>query len=170
MNPKTEREAKILEEIGSKFDVNGKIQRERRIWISIDKDNLIYLCNWLKIQGFEHLSAISVIDWIKEERFEVTYHLWSYKDKILLTLKTKVDRKEPSIKSVNSIWEKSAQIHERELHELFGVKFEGNPDLSPLFLEDWHGPPPFRKDFDWRNYVGEKFYNEENERENVYYD
>ena len=170
MNPKEEREAEILKDIGSKFDVKGKIQRERRIWISIDKDKLIELCNWLKRQGFEHLSAISVTDWVKEGKFETTYHLWSYKDKILLTLKTKVDRKKPVIKSVTSIWEESAQIHERELHELFGVKFEGNPDLSPLFLEDWAGLPPFRKDFDWREYVRAEYYNKENEREKVYYD
>lgn len=170
MNPKEEREAEILEDIGSKFDVEGKIQRERRIWISIDNKELIKLCGWLKNQGFEHLSAISVTDWVKEGRFEVTYHLWSYKDKILLTLKTKVDREKPVIKSVTSIWEESAQIHERELHELFGVKFKDNPDLSSLFLEDWQAPPPFRKDFDWREYVREEYYDKENERELVYYD
>ena len=62
MNPKEEREAQILEEIGSKFDVEGKIQRERRIWISLDNKDLIELCGWLKNQGFEHLSAISVTD------------------------------------------------------------------------------------------------------------
>ena len=170
MNSKEEREVQILEEIGSKFDVEGKIQRERRIWVSIDNKELIKICGWLKNQGFEHLSAISVTDWVKEGKFEVTYHLWSYKDKILLTLKTKIDRKKPVIESVTSIWKENAQIHERELHELFGVKFKGNSDLSPLFLEDWHAPPPFRKDFDWREYVREEFYDKENEREKVYYD
>ena len=170
MNSKEEREAQILEEMGSKFDVEGKIQRERRIWISIDNKELIKICGWLKNQGFEHLSAISVTDWVKEGRFEVTYHLWSYKDKILLTLKTEIDREKPVIESVTSIWKENAQIHERELHELFGVKFKGNSDLSPLFLEDWHASPPFRKDFDWREYVGKEYYDKENEREAVYYD
>ncbi|MEA3459039.1 MAG: NADH-quinone oxidoreductase subunit C [Candidatus Thermoplasmatota archaeon] len=164
------KETKLLDEIKSKFNVEGKIQRERRIWIAIDEERLIELCNWLKNQSFEHLSAISVTDWVKEGRFEVTYHLWSYKDKILLTLKTKIDRKKPVIESVTTVWEESAQIHERELHELFGVKFKGNSDLSPLFLEDWHAPPPFRKDFDWREYVREEHYDKENEREVVYYD
>jgi len=164
------KEHKLLDEIKSKFNVEGKIQRERRIWISIDKERLIELCIWLKNQRFEHLSAISVTDWVKEGIFEVTYHLWSYKDKILLTLKTKIDRKKPVIESVTTVWEESAQIHERELHELFGVKFKGNSDLSPLFLEDWHAPPPFRKDFDWREYVREEHYDKEDEREVVYYD
>lgn len=164
------KEAQILNNINSKFDIEGKIQRERRIWISITSDKLIELCSWLKKQNFEHLSAISVTDWVEEGKFEVTYHLWSYIDKILLTLKTKIDRERPVIKSVISIWQQNAQIHERELHELFGVKFKDNPDLSQLFLEDWQDPPPFRKDFNWRTYVREKYYNPENERERVYYD
>ena len=39
-----------------------------------------------------------------------------------------------------------------------------------LFLEDWEGPPPFRKDFDWGKYVREKYYNKKNERENIYFE
>ncbi len=52
--------------------------------------------------------------------------------------------------SVSDIW-KNAGMHEREVHELFGIKFIGNPCLEPL-LTEWEGPPPFRKDFDWREY------------------
>jgi len=170
MNSTEGREAEILKQLESKFDVKGEIQRERRIWVSIDKEKVIESCGWLKRQGFEHLSAISATDWVKEGWFEVTYHLWSYTDKILLTLKAKVDREKPVIKSATPIWGESAQIHEREIHELFGVKFEGNPDLSPLFLEDWKDLPPFRKDFNWREYVRKEFYDKENEREKVYYD
>jgi NADH-quinone oxidoreductase subunit C len=165
-----EVEADILERINAKFKVEGKIQRKRRIWISLNKKDLINLCSWVKEQGFVHLSAISVTDWLKEGKYEITYHLWSYEDKVLLTLKTNIDRENPVIESVASIWRESAQIHERELHELFGVKFDNNPDLTPLFLEDWQGPAPFRKDFDWREYVREKYYNKENKREMVYYD
>lgn len=166
----TEIEADILERINAKFKVEGKIQRKRRIWISLNKKDLINLCSWVKEQGFVHLSAISVTDWLKERKYELTYHLWSYEDKVLLTLKTNIDRENPVIESVAPIWRESAQIHERELHELFGVKFDNNPDLTPLFLEGWQGPAPFRKDFDWRNYVREKYYDKENERESIYYD
>jgi NADH-quinone oxidoreductase subunit C len=170
MNHEREREAELLKQLESKFDVKGRIQRERRIWVSIDKEKVIESCDWLKKQGFGHLSAISATDWANERCFEVTYHLWSYTDKILLTLKTKIDREKPVIKSATPIWGESAQIHEREIHELFGVKFEGNPDLSPLFLEGRQDVPPFRKAFNWREYVREEFYDKENEREKVYYD
>ena len=164
------KETELLDEIKSKFKVDGRIQRKQRIWVSSDENRLMEMTKWLKERGFVHLSALSVTDWIEEGNYEITYHLWSYKEKILVTVKTKIDRKNPSIDSVTPIWKENAQIHERELHELFGVKFKGNPDLSPLFLEDWQGPPPFRKDFDWREYVREKYYDKENEREIVYYD
>jgi len=164
------KEEKILKEITSKFDVDGKIQRGKRIWINVDRGNMIELCNFVKEMGFDHLSAISVTDWVKEGKYEITYHLWSYQHKILLTIKTRIDRDNHIIKSVFPIWGESAQIHEREMHEMFGVNFEGNPDLSPLFLEDWQGPPPFRKDFDWREYVRENYYDKNNEREKVYFE
>jgi NADH-quinone oxidoreductase subunit C len=164
------KEDKLVEDISAKFKVVGKVQRERRVWVTIDKDNLIALCDFVKELGFEHLSAISVTDWPEEGTFELTYHLWSYSEKILLTVKTKLNRANAIVDSVVPIWKENAQIHERELHELFGVKFEGNEDLTPLFLEDWDGPPPFRKDFDWREYVRQECYDQTNERERAYYD
>lgn len=170
MISRQKKEGEILEKINSNFDITGKIRKEHRIWISIKKDELKKICSWLKKQGFEHLSAISATDWMEEGRFELTYHLWSYENKILITLKTKIDREEPNIKSISSIWKENAQIHERELHELFGIKFEDNGDLSSLFLEEWDGPPPFKKDFNWREYVKKEYYNKENEREKAYYE
>lgn len=165
-----QKEESILEKIRQKFDVKGEIKRNQRIWISVDEKILVKLCTWVKEQGFVHLSAISVTDWLDEGKYEIVYTLWSYRDKILLGVKTKIDRDNPVIDSVVPIWMESAQIHERELHELFGVVFEGNTDLAPLFLEDWDGPPPFRKDFDWREYVREEYYDKENVRERVYFD
>ena len=160
----------ILDKFSSRFNVKVKLQRKQRAWVSIDKKNLVEVCNWLKEQGFVHLSAMSVTDWINEGNYELTYHLWSYNDNLLFTLKTKVNRENPVIESVSSIWGENAQVHEREMHELFGVKFEGNNDLSPLFLEDWKKAPPFKKDFDWRGYVRSDFYNKNNEREQGYYE
>lgn len=163
------KEAEVIKKINSRFRVEGEIQRERRIWLGIDPENLINLCNFIKEMGFEHLSAVSATDYVDKGVYELTYHIWSYSDKILITVKTEIPRDKPTIESVTSIWNESAQIHERELHELFGVEFEGNLDLSPLFLEDWSGPPPFRKDFDWRKYVRKEYYDEENEREKPYF-
>ena len=164
------KESVLLGKIKSRFNVDCRIQRDRRLWVSTDKNKFMDMTKWLKEQGFVHLSTISVTDWLEEGKYELTYHFWSYDDNTLLTLKIKIDRKNPTIDSLTPIWKESAQIHERELHELFGVKFKGNPDLSSLFLDDWRGPPPFKKDFDWKNYVRKEFYNKDTERERVYYD
>ena len=163
------RETEILKKIKNKFSVDGNVQEKQRIWISIDEKKLIELCTWIREQGFVHLSAISVTDWLEKGEYELTYHVWSYKDKILITIKIRINRTKPIIASVTPIWRESAQIHERELHELFGVKFKGNQDLTPLFLEDWTGPAPFKKDFNWREYVRDECYSKDNEREQVYY-
>ena len=164
------KENAIVKKISSLFNVDSDIQRRRRVWITANKNDLIELSKFIKDMGFEHLSAISVTDLIEEKNYELTYHVWSYSDNILLTIKTRISRDKPFINSVTPIWVESAQIHERELHELFGVEFKDNPDLTPLFLEDWNNIPPFRKDFNWRDYVRDKFYNKENEREEAYWD
>lgn len=162
-------ETELIERIKSEFGIRAELQRDRRLWVTVGREKLMDVCRFLHAGKFEHLSAISVTDWPKKGVYELTYHTWSYPDKILITIKTEIPRDKPTIESVTPIWKESAQIHERELHELFGVKFKDNPDLSPLFLEDWDGPPPFRKDFDWREYVREKYYDKENEREKPYF-
>ena len=164
------KEEDFLKKLASEFNIKGEVRRKGRIWLDISVEGLVNFCRWIKDEGFEHLSAISAVDWPDEGVFELVYHLWSYRDKILLTLKVKIDRKDAVIDSVTGVWDGSARAHEREIHELFGVKFEGNDNLTPLFLEDWDGPPPFRKDFNWREYVGETYYDKSNERESVYYD
>jgi NADH-quinone oxidoreductase subunit C len=166
----SKKETELLAEIKTKFKADARVQKEQRIWIKTDSNKLIDICKWIKEQGFVHLSAISVTDWLEKGIYELTYHLWSYDDKILITIKTSINRKNPAIESVTSIWDESAQIHERELHELFGVKFEGNRNLSQLFIEDWQGPAPFRKDFNWREYVRDEFYDKEKERVKAYYE
>jgi NADH-quinone oxidoreductase subunit C len=160
----------IVDKIRSEFNLECKVRRKGRIWLDTPTEGFVDFCKWLKEQGFKHLSAISAIDWPDEGTYQLAYHLWSYRDRILITLKVKIDRQNALMDSVTGVWDGSAQAHEREIHELFGVKFEGNNNLTPLFLEDWEGLPPFRKDFDWREYVGGKYYDRENERERVYYD
>ncbi|MEA2021909.1 MAG: NADH-quinone oxidoreductase subunit C, partial [Candidatus Caldatribacteriota bacterium] len=54
--------------------------------------------------------------------------------------------------------------------EFFGIDFKGNSNLIPLFTENWQGPPPFRKDFNWQEYVRNKYYKKENKRERGYYE
>ncbi|MFP3897691.1 MAG: NADH-quinone oxidoreductase subunit C [Dehalococcoidia bacterium] len=162
--------SEILSNITAKFNIQGEVRREGRIWLDAPREGFVGFCRWLKEQGFQHLSAISAVDWPNEGVLELAYHLWSYSARILVTAKVKIDRQNAVFDSVTEVWDGSAQAHEREIHELFGITFEGNSNLTPLFLEGWEGPPPFRKDFNWREYVGEEYYDRQNERELAYYD
>ncbi|MCD6171874.1 MAG: NADH-quinone oxidoreductase subunit C [Thermoplasmata archaeon] len=140
------------------------------IWINIPSNKLHEILKKLKEIGFEHLSMINITDWIDKDVFEIGYFLWSSKYKKNIVVKTEIDRENAKIKTSSDIWNESAAIHERELHELFGVEFEKNNDLAPLFLEDWKEKPPFRKDFDWHEYVRKNYYDNNNEREKAYFD
>ena len=134
----------------------------KEITLLVKKEKAHQILSELKDAGFNHLSDVSAVDYIDEQEFELVYHLWAHREKIRAIVKVRIPRETPTLKSVVDLWT-GAQIHEREDHELFGINFEGNPNLSPLFLEDWEEIPPFRKDFDTRKYVKEKYYSEEEE-------
>jgi len=110
----------------------------------------------MKSLGFEHLSNITCVDWIKYNRFDVTYNVWSYQHRIHAVVKVSVERRVnsgegPEVPTALHVWPQ-AQAYEREVHEMFGIIFAGNPDLSPLFLHNWQDIPPLRKDFDTEKY------------------
>lgn len=125
------------------------------IFIEIEKEHYISIAKYLKNQGFKRLLTVSAIDWIDEEKFEIYFIAHNPDKGLYAKVSTKIPRNNPIIPSLSLVWENSL-MHERETWELFGVTFTGNDSLKPLFLEDWNGPPPFRKDFNWREYVKEK--------------
>lgn len=136
------------------------VSEDRRVTLTAKEEKSYQILSRLKEGGFDHLSDVTVTDYIDEGEFELVYHLWSHQKKLRAIMKVRIPREFPTIKSIFDLWT-GAQMHERENHELFGINFEGNPNLSELFLEDWEEIPPFRKDFDTRKYVKEKYYREE---------
>ena len=125
--------------------------------ILVKPEKIVDVASELKSRGFNHLSDVTVVDYLEEGDFEVIYHLWSHSDRERLIMKTRLPRDKASINTLTPLWT-SAHMHERENHEMFGIKFKGHSDLSPLLLEDWEGIPPLRKDFDSRKYVIDTFY------------
>jgi len=105
---------------------------------------------WLQRFGFDHTLAVAGVDHLFENHLDVVYFLSSYlRDDlkhIVVSLKVHLERENPSLPSLTPIWE-SANLFERETYEMFGVDFEGHPNLQKLLLQDnWDGPPPLRKD------------------------
>lgn len=96
--------------------------------------------------GFEVLSDQTALDWPKEEKIQVVYHLFSYAHNHQIVLKVDLPRENPRIATVEGVW-KVANWFEREIYDLFGVVFDGHSDLRRIMLpEDWSGYP-LRKDY-----------------------
>lgn len=157
ISEKTE-EKEVLSLVGdlqSKFKISYEI-RDNFLLASTAKDSYPETARYLKEQGFKRLLTVSAIDWMEEKEFEVYFVVHNMATNTFVKLATRIDRADPRIESLSTIW-KNAAMHEREAWELFGIEFEGNGMLKPLFLEDWKGLPPLRKDFNWRKYVKETY-------------
>ncbi len=93
----------------------------------------------------DYLRCLSGIDW-QEDGLEVVYHLWSFTKRHHLTVKTRVTYADPSVPSIAAIYP-GAEWHERETRDMFGIQFEGHPNLVPLLLpDDMTDHFPLRKD------------------------
>ena len=95
---------------------------------------------------FDYLFCLTCVDW--KTHLTMVYHLTSIEFRHVLVLKIRLDRNKPEIETVSNIW-RTAEFHEREVYELFGVRFIHHPDLRLLILPDgWEGRNPLRKDFE----------------------
>lgn len=95
---------------------------------------------------FDYLFCLTCIDW--KTHFTMVYHISSTRFRHNLVVKVKLDRANPEVDTVSDIW-RTAEFHEREVYEMFGVNFLRHPDLRLLILPDgWEGKNPLRKDFD----------------------
>ena len=95
--------------------------------------------------AFDFLRNLSGVDF-EADGFEVVYHLYSYQHRHNVTIRAKVPREDATIASVTDLWE-AADWHERECRDMFGIVFEGHPNLVPLLLpDDMLDHFPLRKD------------------------
>ncbi len=94
---------------------------------------------------FDYLSSLSGVDY-DEENLVVVYNLYSFIHKHKLKIKVIVPKNKPNVYTVSNIWA-TANWHEREAYDLFGIVFENHPDLRRILLpDDWEGYP-LRKDY-----------------------
>ena len=95
---------------------------------------------------FDFLFCVTCIDW--KTHLTMVYHLRSTTYHHNIVVRAKLDRNHPEIETVAHIW-RTAEFHEREVYEMFGVNFLNHPDLRLLILPDgWEGKNPMRKDFE----------------------
>lgn len=123
--------------------------------IYVDRANLREACALLRDDAdcaFNFLSDVTCVDWFPAEpRFEVIYHLLSIAKKERVRLKVRLDSASPAVESVTSVWP-AANFFEREVFDLFGIRFTGHPYLRRLLMpENWEGHP-LRKDYPVEGY------------------
>ena len=96
--------------------------------------------------NFDYLFCQTCVDW--KTHLTMVYHLESTRYRHQVVVKIQLDRNKPEIETLSHIW-RTAEFHEREIYELFGVNFLNHPDLRILILPDgWEGKNPLRKDFE----------------------
>ncbi len=147
---------KSIEELGSilneKFGedaVELKPDEQVEPWIIVKPDMIREVARFLRDESglrFDLLMCLSGVHYQKEELLGVTYHLNSTAEKHKLTLKVLMPQDDAHVPSVEQIW-KTADWHEREAFDMYGIRFDGHPDHRRILCpDDWEGYP-LRKDY-----------------------
>ena len=131
---------KIVELFTFKGDLN----------VVVGADDIPEICRFLKTEDdlkFNFLSCITAVDYLnkRDKRFEVVYMLFSISFKHRVIIKTRIDDNE-EIPTLSSLWA-TANWQEREIYDMFGIKFSDHPNMTRILMDDdWVGHPQ-RKDF-----------------------
>ena len=120
-------------------------------WVTVNMEATDWLDFATKVKqdhllAFDYMFCLTCVDW--KTHLTMVYNLDSTSFRHNLVVKIKLDRDKQEIESVSELW-RTAEFHEREVYEMFGVNFLNHPDLRLLILPDgWEGKNPMRKDFE----------------------
>ena len=119
--------------------------------ITVQKNVLVDLFKFLRDNpalDFNFLMDLTAVDYLnrKDNRFEVVYHFYSLKHNDRLRVKVPVSEDDSTIDSVSSLW-KTANWYEREVWDLYGIKFNDHPDMRRILLYEEFKGHPLRKDY-----------------------
>ena len=141
------RVSEVLKEYGPKPGALNDLPQ-----VTVPAESIAAVCRLAKDDlelDFKMLLCMSCVDY--QEYFQMVYFLHSLEREQTLVVKADVSYEEPSIPSLTSVWQ-AAEWYEREAHDLFGIAFEGHPDLSPLLLYEGFEGYPGRKEFPFYEY------------------
>ena len=132
--------------------VEGSLRLNEAVLV-VDPEKIVEICRALKaLEPHVRLSAVTCVDWCgREPRFEVVYQVHLLTGNRRLRLKCRLPGENPEIDSVVSVWP-AADWYEREVFDLYGVRFRNHPNLRRILMpEDWQGHP-LRKDYPVHGY------------------
>ena len=102
--------------------------------------------------GYNFFEDVTAVDWFPSSpRFQLSYHIVSHTYKERIRLRVLLEGDAPAVESITSVWP-AANFYEREVFDLFGIGFEGHPNLRRIMMpDDWQGHP-LRKDYPVEGY------------------
>ena len=120
--------------------------------LTIAAEKIREACAVVQAAGYDFFEDMTAIDWFPNSpRFQLSYHILSLKFLERVRLRVMLEEDEPSVDSITPVWT-GANFFEREVFDLFGIRFAGHPDLRRIMLpEDWKGYP-MRKDYPVEGY------------------
>lgn len=132
--------------------LDGKLENVPDPFVKVQPERILEIAAFVRSDErlqFDYLMCLSGVDY--KGKLGVTYHLYSMVHRHKFVLKAEVPTETPNIPSVESVW-KTADWHEREAFDLYGINFTGHPDLRRILLPyDWEGYP-LRKDYQTPEY------------------
>jgi len=153
MNSAENKSSELLELLKNKLQ-NQIVSAELSLGdvvVRVERDRMADFFQLLKIDSelnFNLLLDIGGVDWMdaRDERFEVVYHILSLSNLYRLRVKVAVPEASPEVPSLISLWE-GANFMEREVWDMFGIKFTGHPDLRKILMYEEFKGHPLRKDY-----------------------
>ena len=130
---------------------DAKFDRQE-LTLTVARENIVAACRVLQSAGFNFMSDLTCVDWYPNQpRFQVTYHLLSMGMKQRVRLCVMVSESDLSVDSITDVWP-AANFYEREVFDLFGVRFGGHPNLRRILMPEDYNGNPLRKDFPVEGY------------------
>ena len=149
----------MFEKLQRDFGVTGITElKPGMTTLKVNKDSAESLIRQLRDRhGYTHLNFITCIDYIEDGIFTLVYMLNNYDTKHTLSVHADISRDNAEMESIHNLWAQ-AWTYQRELREMYGIRFPGSPRLDEDFcLEGWDQIPPMRREFDTKKFSEERF-------------
>ncbi len=129
----------------AKFDRN-------ELTLTIAPEQIRAAAETVKNAGYNFFEDLTAVDWFPSSpRFQLSYHILSHTYKERIRLRVMLEEESPAVETITPVWP-SANFYEREVFDLFGIRFEGHPNLRRIMMpDDWKGHP-LRKDYPVEGY------------------
>ena len=124
----------------------------KELTITVAKENIVTACQAVQAAGYSFFEDVTAVDWYPQEpRMQLSYHILSLGMKERVRIAVRLGSDDLALDSITPVWP-SANFYEREIFDLFGVRFSGHPRLTRIMMpDDWNGHP-LRKDYPVEGY------------------